>query len=478
MVDEMQTTRVITASAPARLGAIALLTDALGLFIAIVAGAQSRDAIPAFREYGPTVETLQVAGPAVWLTWLAWLALFGTYRSDIIGSGWDEASRVLHATGATAAVVGISSYLLKFELSRGFFALAFVMGAPLLLVGRQALRQFIHARRRRGLLVRTVLVLGGPQQVDELASAFAREPWRGYQVMGALVDGGERHTAAGTPILGAPDEVGAIVDRFLPDVLLLADGAAATAEHIRDITWALERHDIEVIVAPAIAHVSQQRLRLRTVSGLPLLHVDKPQAVAASRTAKRVFDIVGASVLLIGAAPLMAFTAFRIYAHDRGPILFRHRRVGRDGLEFSCLKFRTMVEEEELGLTSWVTPDSPALLFKVQDDPRVTKPGRFLRRYSLDELPQLVNVLRGQMSLVGPRPQVADEVAEYEHGMERRLLVRPGMTGLWQVSGRSDLDVDESRRLDLFYVDNWSMVQDIEILLRTIGAVIRSRGAY
>jgi exopolysaccharide biosynthesis polyprenyl glycosylphosphotransferase len=234
-----------------------------------------------------------------------------------------------------------------------------------------------------------------------------------------------------------------------------------------------------VIVAPSVTDISAERVKVRPVGGLPLMHIDKPRAVHASRAGKRVFDVVGSLALLVLFAPLFVIAAVWVKLHDRGPVLFAQERTGRDGSMFRCLKFRSMVVDAERLL-----PELHALtghqdgLFKMEDDPRITRPGRWLRRYSIDELPQLVNVLRGEMSLVGPRPPLPTEVARYARDTVRRLRVRPGMTGLWQVSGRADLAFDEAIRLDLYYVDNWSMLQDLTILARTLGAVLGSRGAY
>ena len=215
------------------------------------------------------------------------------------------------------------------------------------------------------------------------------------------------------------------------------------------------------------------------MAGLPLVHLEAPRTLHASHWAKRVFDIVGSLALLLVTAPVTVVTALAVKFHDGGPILFRQTRIGRDGKPFSCLKFRSMVvDAEHLQADLMVNHERSAVLFKMAEDPRVTRPGKWIRRLSLDELPQLWNVFRGQMSLVGPRPPLPHEAARYGTDMNRRLRVRPGMTGLWQVSGRSDLSWDETVRLDLYYVDNWSMVQDLAILMRTVSAVLSSRGAY
>ena len=228
-------------------------------------------------------------------------------------------------------------------------------------------------------------------------------------------------------------------------------------------------------MVPSLTDVSSERLKVRPVAGLPLVHVEAPRALHASHWAKRAFDVLGSLGILLLISPVWLATALAIKLHDGGPVLFRQTRIGRDGRPFSCLKFRSMViDAEQLRADLEVNHERSAVLFKMADDPRVTRPGRLIRRLSIDELPQLWNVLRGQMSLVGPRPPLPHEAARYGSDMSRRLRVRPGMTGLWQVSGRSDLSWDETVRLDLYYVDNWSMVQDLTILARTVSAVLSS----
>jgi exopolysaccharide biosynthesis polyprenyl glycosylphosphotransferase len=223
--------------------------------------------------------------------------------------------------------------------------------------------------------------------------------------------------------------------------------------------------------------VSAARVNLRPVGGLPLVYVESPRAQLAMRWSKRLFDIVGATVALVVAAPVMAVIAIAIKLEDRGPAVFEQIRVGLKGETFTFYKFRSMVVDAEQRL-SQLESEQGGVLFKIRDDPRMTRVGKFIRRLSLDELPQLLNVLKGQMSLVGPRPALPREVAKYHQDVHRRLDVRPGLTGLWQVSGRSDLSWDDTVRLDLYYVDNWSLLQDLMIMMRTVGAILRPRGAY
>jgi len=422
-----------------------------------------------------------VAGPFIAAGWLLVLLLFGAYEKSVFGDGTDEFKRVTNSTLVAGALVGVGCYILKTDLSRGFFVLVFGLALPLLLLGRGLLRRTLHSARRRGALRHRVLIAGSPSHVDEIAGVLQRESWLGYQVVGCLTPAHDftEETRLGVPVLGNSDEATSVVLDSGADVVFFAGGALSSANQMRKVVWDLEHHDVQVVVAPSVTDISSERVRVRPVGGLPLIHIDPPAWSDASRWGKRTFDMVGSGGLILAFTPLFLIAALRIWVFDRGPIFFRQTRIGKDGQPFGCFKFRTMVVDAEAMVAKLQEElGQSALLFKMKDDPRITKPGRWLRRFSVDELPQLFNVFRGDMSLVGPRPQVAREVELYDNAMSRRLHVRPGMTGLWQVSGRNDLSPEEAIRLDLYYVDNWSMVQDLSILARTFGAVFSSRGAY
>ena len=281
------------------------------------------------------------------------------------------------------------------------------------------------------------------------------------------------------PLVGHSRSLAEVAIEADVDVVFLAGGAFDSSADMRRLAWDLEHEDIQVVIAPSVTDVAAERVSIRPVGGMPLIHLEKPRSREAVRRMKRTFDVVGSLALILAFSPVFALAAWKVWRNDGGPVLFRQSRVGRDGDTFSCLKFRTMVTDaEELLAKLHADAGYEGGLFKMEDDPRITKPGQWLRRFSVDELPQLFNVLRGDMSLVGPRPPLAHEVAQYDDDVARRLRVRPGMTGLWQVSGRSDLSWSEAIRLDLYYVDNWSMVQDLTILFRTFSAVFASRGAY
>lgn len=424
---------------------------------------------------------LNIYAPMILAGWLLVTWIMGGYRNDVFGAGVDEYKRVLYASGVAAALTGLVCYLAKEQLPRGFFLIAFTLGAVLLLLTRYVVRQLIQRARAKGHLGYRVVIVGTEGHVDEMGGVLKRESWLGYNVIGAVLPscGRKSATEQGIPLLGDAAAVAEIALISDADIVFLAGGAFESATQLRQVAWDLETEDVQVMVAPSVTDVSNERVRFRPVGGMPLIHIDKPRGQRAIRWAKRSFDLVGSMALIVAFSPIMAFAAFRIWAFDRGPVMFKQPRIGRDGDEFECFKFRTMVTNaEELLADLHKQQGYDGGLFKMEDDPRITKPGNWLRRFSIDELPQLFNVFRGDMSLVGPRPPLRREVAQYDDFARRRLAVRPGMTGLWQVSGRSDLSWDEAIRLDLYYVDNWSMFQDLAILMRTFSAVFGSKGAY
>lgn len=464
----------------------ALPITALAIDIAIMIGIGlvaivGRRELDIFTSSADVESSVTVAGPLIIVGWIATIAITGGYKKDVFGAGTDEYRRVFNASVLAAGLAGVGCYLAKYDLSRGFFLLAFGAGIPTLLVGRLLLRRAIQEARKHGSLRQRVLIAGSRSHVDEIAAVLRRETWLGYEVVGALTPEYDlaEETAAGVPVLGNTTDATQLVALARADIIVFAGGSVGASSQLRRTVWDLERHHVQVVVAPSVTDISSERIKIRPVGGLPLIHIDPPTWSDASRWGKRAFDLVGSSLLIVVFAPLLVFTAVQIKFHDRGPIFFRQTRVGKDKQDFNCLKFRTMVVNAEAMVAELREQSGQAaLLFKMKDDPRVTAPGRWLRRLSIDELPQLFNVWLGDMSLVGPRPQVAAEVAMYDDSMTRRLHVRPGMTGLWQVSGRNDLSPTEAIRLDLYYVDNWSMMQDLSILTRTIGAVVRSKGAY
>lgn len=419
--------------------------------------------------------------PQLSLLWLLALWAFGAQSPRRTGVGSWEYQRVLTASLGTAAFVGIGAYMVQTELSRGFFVIFFGIGTTLLLVGRLALRRAIQRAHVRGHFRSRVLVAGTDRHIDDVARVLRRESWLGYEVVGGLSPtpppSGE--TLGGVEVVGDPSAVSAVLERTDVDAIVFADGALPCADDFRRTAWDLESRNVQMIVVPSLSDISRQRLDVRPVAGLPFVHVERPQRDLPMRVCKRIFDVVGSGLLLLLLSPVTLLVALAIVLDDRGPVLFRQRRVGIAGQHFACFKFRSMCQDADAVLQRLTESDEGSgVLFKMKADPRITRVGRVLRRYSLDELPQLLNVFAGHMSLVGPRPPLPREVDAYEGDIVQRLRVRPGMTGLWQVSGRSDLSWEDTVRLDLYYADNWSITQDAMILLRTVKAVVGGRGAY
>jgi exopolysaccharide biosynthesis polyprenyl glycosylphosphotransferase len=400
------------------------------------------------------------------------------YERRFLFVGTDEYQRVLRAGLATTAMMAIVSYALDVRLARGYVALALPLATAVSVGARFAIRKRLHQRRSRGQCLRRVIVVGHELAVVGLAMQLNRERYHGLEVVGCCLP--PHHDGnVGMPVYGTFDDVAVAVEAARADTVIVLSCPELDGHLLRRLGWRLEREDIDLIVANALIDVAGARTTVRPVDGLPMLHVEHARLSGAARVFKSIFDRCAAAVGLILAAPVLLVIAALIKCDSSGPVMFRQTRVGRGGVAFQIVKFRTMHTDAERRLeTLRHLNENDGVLFKMKDDPRITRVGRWLRRLSLDELPQLINVVRGDMSLVGPRPPLPEEVAAYPSDMRRRLAVRPGITGLWQVSGRSDLSWAEAVRLDLRYVENWSFSLDCVILLRTLSAVCRSSGAY
>ena len=456
-----------------------IVLDFFMVSVASVLAIVLRNTLPMFTDDSQAQALIAPVALLTIPTWLLLLMAFGAYSIDQLGAGVREYKSILVPSLVLAAIVAQAAFLFRYSVSRGYYVMLIVFGTALLLIGRYAARRLLQYARRHGRLQTRTLLLGHARQIDALVTVLRREAWTGYGPVGALTPNREPVRSADLPILGTPDDVRAVAVETRAHAIVFAEGSFGSSVEFRRLAWELEDSQLQLIVAPTLADISAERLDVRPVGGLPLVFVERPQAIEASRWVKRVFDLVGAAFSLILATPAMIIAAIAIKLEDRGPILFRQERTGRHGIAFGCYKFRSMVTNaEELKATLAGQNESDGVLFKMANDPRITRVGRFIRRFSIDELPQLFNVLAGQMSLVGPRPALPSEVSQYSDDVARRLHVRPGMTGLWQVSGRSDLSWEETVRLDLYYVDNWSLLQDLNILAKTAGAVLRPNGAY
>ncbi|KQY50146.1 sugar transferase [Nocardioides sp. Root140] len=476
--------RVPLARRLSRVVAVVALCDVLVLALTAFIAVSFRARLDGVLEKDTYLEFALLSGmtPFVFLLWLVCLALGGAYARRNLGGGTEEFRRVAIASLMAVGAVGTVSFLSRSNISRGYVILCFAVGTVLLLSTRYAVRKVLHHLRQTGRLHARVVAVCSPTALDEVKASLERLSWAGYTLVGACVPShhlGELSSEPSVPILGGSDDIVAACELTGADTVLVAGGGHTSSQALRRIGWQLETLDVDLVVVPGLIDVAGPRIHMRQVGGLPLVHVDKPQVGRAGGLVKRIFDVVVASAMLVVLSPLMALIALAIKLQDGGPVFYRQTRSGRDGGTFRMLKFRSMVVDADRRLAEVAAMnEADGVLFKVKDDPRITRLGHFLRKFSLDELPQLVNVLSGEMSVVGPRPPLPAEVEDYPVDMHRRLLVRPGLTGLWQVSGRSDLSFDEAVRMDLYYVDNWSLIGDVIIMLKTVRAVLLGRGAY
>ena len=412
--------------------------------------------------------------------WIAALWLAGGYDVRFVGTGSDEFRKVLNAGVGLTAAVALVSFAVNLQLSRGYVVIALPSVTAFDLVARFAIRKRLHRQRASGLCMLSVVAVGHEPAVADLISELRRERYHGLTVVGACVarPSGDAEIS-GVPVYGGLDDVTAAVRAFDADTVAVLACPEMDGLKLRSLAWELEKTGTDLCVSPALLDVAGPRTTIRPTAGLTLLHVDHPQLGGIRLVFKELFDRCVAATALILLSPLMLLLGAAIRLHDGGPALFTQTRVGKDGRAFRIYKFRTMVVDAERRKAQLMAEnDQDGVLFKLRNDPRITPLGLYLRRWSMDELPQLINVFLGHMSLVGPRPPLPDEAARYADHVRRRLVVKPGITGLWQVNGRSDLSWDESVRLDLRYVENWSFVLDLQILWKTISAMLRGSGAY
>lgn len=414
------------------------------------------------------------------LLWVIAVRVFGGYERRFMGAGSDEFRRVLNAGLSLTAALALISYAVNNELSRIYLVVSMPVVVGLDLLVRYVLRKRLHRRRAHGDCMSTVVAVGHEPAVRQLISELRREPHHGLRVVAACLAGECDDTElAGVPVVGDVDDTAKAVRNIGAGTVAVLSCPEMDGMKLRTLAWELEKTGTDLCVAPALLDVAGPRTTIRPTAGLTLLHVDHPQLSGPRQVVKDLFDRCAAAFVLLALAPLMLAIAVVIRISDGGPAFFTQTRVGKGGELFKIYKFRTMVVDAEARLSEIKeSNESDGVLFKIRRDPRVTGLGTRLRKWSLDELPQLVNVLRGEMSLVGPRPALPEEAARYAAYVRRRLVVKPGLTGMWQVNGRSELSWEETVRLDLRYVENWSFALDLQILWKTISVIFRGAGAY
>lgn len=429
------------------------------------------------------VITYAVASSIIMATWIVALGAHRTRDIRVIGIGAGEYKRVLNASIVAFAVLGVLLFAVQAEVSRAFFFTAMGVGTVGLVSTRWMWRHWLLRQPARDRYLSRTIVVGGIEEAEYVVRQINEKSRASYNVVAATVsDSDASHIAVGdrrVPIVGEPGAVSTLARNLQADTVIVAGAASRNPSYIRSLSWDLEGTGTELVLAAQLTDVAGPRIHFRPVDGLPLMHVEIPQFEGAKHALKRSFDVVASGLGLLALAPLFGILAVLVHLDSPGGVLFRQERVGKGERSFTMLKFRTMVATAEQDLDALLAAnEGNGVLFKLKNDPRVTRIGRVLRKYSLDELPQLWNVFIGDMSLVGPRPPLPREVMDYESHVRRRLYIKPGLTGMWQVGGRSDLSWEESVRLDLYYVENWSLVGDLMILWRTVKVVAQPSGAY
>ncbi|HJR44516.1 MAG TPA: sugar transferase [Actinomycetota bacterium] len=411
--------------------------------------------------------------------WVLLFYLYGLYEPRQVLGPVNEFKQVFHGVVAGTVVIFITDSIFNMNLARGWALLAmasafFVVGGERLLV-----RKALHFLRRRGGDTTRTIVLGANHEARTVAKALEREGWLGYKVLGFVdddvptgSDGDEGN------VIGTTAQLRELIAHHDAGLVLVAASAFDTTR-LNRLFWELQDIDVDLQMTSGTIDLMASRMIVQSVAGVPLLYVRRTGMDRAQKTLKRALDVFGSFFGLLLLSPLLAVVAVWIKRDSEGPVIFKQVRVGRDGEQFECMKFRSMyADAEERRAELEHLNEGPGLLFKLADDPRVTKAGKVLRRYSIDELPQLWNVLKGEMSLVGPRPALPSEVEQYDDWVRNRLKVKPGMSGLWQVSGRTETSFSDYVRYDLFYIQNWSLSLDLWILWRTLRAVGTAEGAH
>jgi len=414
--------------------------------------------------------------------WMLLLTIFRTRDLRIIGVGVTEYQRVASASFFTFGVLAIVFVIGKVDIARGFFMLALPIGLTGLTMSRWLWRHWLTRQRARGHYLSRALVGGTPAEVAYVVDQVHSNSNAVYNIVGLAVEserGGDALAKIGVPIVADLSTIALAAGNLQVDTVIVVGHPSDDPKFIRDLSWQLEGAAAELVLASRLTDVAGPRIHFRPMEGLPLIHVEIPQFEGGKHLLKRALDVVLSGVGLILLSPLLLVLGVIVRLDSEGGVIFAQKRVGRNSRTFRMLKFRSMVASAEADQSAFAGMNQGAgLLFKLKSDPRVTRVGRVLRKYSLDELPQLWNVFIGDMSLVGPRPPLPNEVEQYETHVRRRLFIKPGLTGMWQINGRSDLSWDESVRLDLYYVENWSLTGDLIILWRTARVLLKPVGAY
>lgn len=465
-----------------------LVSDALVVSAALTFALLARFGIDgASTPIGPLHTGYWATSAVIGAIWLTSLAALGTRDGRVIGLGATEYKRVVNASAITFGLLAITFMIFRVDIARSYFVLAFPLGASVLTLERWLWRKWLTKQRHYGHYLSRVLVVGRRDDVEYVVTQISEKSAAAYYVVGAALDDADDAVRSSgidagdhiVPVLADFEKVADTVGALGVDTVIVAGQPNGGAQYIRNLGWELETTSAELVLSSRLTDVAGPRIRFRPVEGLPLIHVEIPRFDGFKHVLKRGLDIGASAGALVLLSPVLLLVAGLIRIDSPGPVLFRQERCGRGGETFLMVKFRSMIPDAEDNLHALLDQnDASGTLFKIRNDPRITRIGGFLRKHSIDELPQLWNILVGNMSIVGPRPPLPQEVQQYETHVRRRLYIKPGLTGMWQISGRSDLSWEESVRLDLYYVENWSLAGDLMIIWRTIQVVIHPVGAY
>ncbi|MDF7665591.1 sugar transferase [Bifidobacterium sp. ESL0745] len=435
------------------------------------------------------------------IAWIASLASQHIYHRHAMGEGYELYSKILNATLVDFVIICMFSYIFKLDIPRSLTILIPLCSCVLELFERWIMRRSLHRHRRAATYMYDTVIVGSPEGIHKVIAQLKENPGMGYKpvavcpVVSVSKPSGDLNSSEAQQLVSVPfsstcpEEKGLIVmsmDSHLPkkakelgaQAILIADVMSRYSETMRTFSLAVESMGIELAFMANVADIASSQLHLRSNPSMPMLTARLPQYSTLTRVLKRVFDIIGSTIAIVISSPVMAYVAIRVKAQDGGPAMYSQQRIGLYGKPFTLYKFRSMLVNADKydEKVAEETGNFHGILFKAEDDPRITKFGHFIRKTSLDEFPQFFNVFKGDMSLVGPRPQQQYEVDQYGSLYSARLLVKPGITGPWQISGRNALSQEESEQLDISYVENWSFTGDLAILLKTVMAVFRGTG--
>jgi exopolysaccharide biosynthesis polyprenyl glycosylphosphotransferase len=470
-----------------RLARLVLASDALVLIVAITVAHLTRYVIlPVPAWFDPGAWYTMSVSVGLFIFWMVALWVGRSRDPKVLDSGAMQYQTVMRCSFHVFAWIAIATLVLQLRPSRMFICIAGILGLSLLLLSRRAWRTWVLKRRQHGRYLAKALVIGGVRSAQDVTQRFLADPGHGIQVAGVWVPdrvAGRRESMqvgkSSVPIMGTESNLDVALAVEEIDTVVVTDTEHLGHDGMRELAWALEGRGVDLLVAPNVVDVAGPRIHLDAHNNMPLIYLSGPTYSRTKTVGRAVFDRTFAALVLVASSPVLLAAAIAIKCTSRGPVFYRSVRIGAHGVPFEIYKLRTMVADAEKrrdALMPFNIGSGP--LFKMPDDPRVTRVGRFLRKHSVDELPQFINVLKGDMSVVGPRPLLPGDLDDSGEFGKRRLLVKQGVTGLWQVSGRSDLSWEDSVRLDLDYVENWSMIRDLQIIVQTLRVVLQRHGAY